>query len=133
MSDDECLPDECPECETELVEAPAIGHYCPNQSCGVGDGPFGKTSQEDQSEIANHERDSDLPEVVTHAMGFTKIEGSRFNTESGTTQIRIDRQKRMHKFRSGYQDTGPKRTMFLESEDDARVIYKMLKEFFDDE
>jgi len=29
----------CKNCDTEAVEAPGIGPYCPNQDCGVADGP----------------------------------------------------------------------------------------------
>ena len=30
----------CPNCQTELMEAPAIGPFCPNKNCRIGDGPF---------------------------------------------------------------------------------------------
>ena len=31
---------ECPECGTELLNAPGIGPFCPNKDCDVADGPF---------------------------------------------------------------------------------------------
>lgn len=75
--------------------------------------------------------DADLNAVV-HRHGFTKIRGTRYESVSGP-RIRIERQKRMHKFRTGYEDTGTAVPIFTGSEDDARHVYEVLKEWFDDE
>lgn len=68
---------------------------------------------------------------VLHRKGFTKIRGVQYEAESGT-RVRIERQKRMHKFQTGYQDTGPAVPIFTGTEQDARHVYEVLKEWFED-
>lgn len=75
---------------------------------------------------------TDDSETVVHRHGFIKVRGTRYESVSGP-RIRIERQKRMHKFGSGYQDTGPAVPLFAGSEEDARRAYEALKELFDDE
>lgn len=69
---------------------------------------------------------------VVHRKGFTKIRGVRYEAVSGE-RVRIERQKRMHRFRTGYEDTGPAVPLFTGSEQDARHVYEVLKEWFEDE
>lgn len=71
-------------------------------------------------------------ESVTHRHGFTKVRGTRYESVSGP-RVRIERQERMHKFRTGYENTGPAVPIFTGSEQDARHVYEVLKEWFDDE
>lgn len=75
---------------------------------------------------------SDRLEAVVHRKGFLKIVGTQYESVSGT-RVRIERQKRMHKFQTGYQDTGPAVPIFTGTEADARYVYEVLKEWFDDE
>ena len=42
----------CHKCNTELVNAPGIGLFCPNKSCDVKDGPF--TDEEEKSLLEQH-------------------------------------------------------------------------------
>jgi hypothetical protein len=42
----------CHKCNTELVNAPGIGLFCPNKSCEVVDGPF--TDKEEKSLLEQH-------------------------------------------------------------------------------
>jgi hypothetical protein len=42
----------CHKCNTELVNAPGIGLFCPNKSCDVIDGPF--TDKEEKSLLEQH-------------------------------------------------------------------------------
>lgn len=76
--------------------------------------------------------DSAKDEQVVHRKGFTKIKGTSYESVSGR-RIRIERQKRMHTFQSGYRDTGPAVPIFTGTEQDARHVYQVLKEWFDDE
>lgn len=71
-------------------------------------------------------------DVVVHRKGFVKISGSRYEANSGT-RVRIERQKRMHKFQTGYEDAGPAVPIFSGTEEDARHVYEVLREWFEDE
>jgi hypothetical protein len=42
----------CHKCNTELVNAPGIGLFCPNKSCDVKDGPF--SDEEEKSLLEQH-------------------------------------------------------------------------------
>lgn len=77
-------------------------------------------------------RPSEDSDALTLTKGFIKIRASRFETEGGT-RVRIERQERMHKFRTGYQDTGPAVPIFTGTEEDAKQVYEVLKEWFEDE
>jgi hypothetical protein len=54
-------PIHCHKCNTELINAPGIGLFCPNKECDVMDGPF----SDDAPEIilAEDDDDEDSPEV----------------------------------------------------------------------
>lgn len=71
--------------------------------------------------------------AVIHRKGFTKIRGTQYETESGAVRVRIDRQHRMHKFQTGYEDRGPPVPIFTGTESDARHVYEILKEWFEDD
>lgn len=68
---------------------------------------------------------------VTLSRGFSKVSGSSYETET-ETRIRIEKQKRMHKFQTGYEDVRRPRRLFEGSEQEARFVYEVLKEMFDD-
>ncbi|MFC7202844.1 hypothetical protein ACFQJC_04905 [Haloferax namakaokahaiae] len=68
---------------------------------------------------------------VVHRKGFTKIRGTRYESVSGE-RVRIERQERMHKFGSGYQNTGPAVPIFTGTVEDARHVYEVLQEWFDE-
>lgn len=72
-------------------------------------------------------------DTVVHQQGFSKVSGTRYETESETTRVRIKRQKRMHKFQSGYENVGRPLTLFSGRERDAREVYRVLREWFEDE
>ena len=72
-------------------------------------------------------------DLVVIPNGFSKIRGAQYETESGTTRVRIERQRRMHKFESGYEDRGRPVPLFTGSERDARAVYAVLREWFEDE
>lgn len=89
--------------------------------------------QPDENERTNRAGEtSDDSTVVVHRRGFTKIRGTRYESVSGE-RVRIERQERMHKFRTGYEDTGPPVPIFTGDMDDARHVYEVLKEWFDGE
>ena len=69
---------------------------------------------------------------VVHQQGFSKVTGTRYETEGGNTRVRIQRQKRIHKFQTGYEDRGRPLTLFSGSERDAREVYEVLREWFND-
>jgi K+/H+ antiporter YhaU regulatory subunit KhtT len=71
-------------------------------------------------------------ELVVHRKGFTKIVGTRYEAQSGM-RIRVERQKRMHKFQTGYEDSGPAVPIFTGTEEDARHVYEVLREWFEDD
>jgi hypothetical protein len=54
-------PIHCHKCNTELINAPGIGLFCPNKECDVMDGPF----SDDAPEIilAEDDDDEDSPEL----------------------------------------------------------------------
>jgi hypothetical protein len=70
-------------------------------------------------------------DTIVHRDGFTKIRGHRYDAVSGP-RINITRQKQMHRFGSGYEDSGQQVPLFQGTESDARYVYEMLQEFFDD-
>ena len=55
-------PIHCHNCNTELINAPGIGLFCPNKECDVMDGPF---SDDEPEEIISKDEDDDeeSPEV----------------------------------------------------------------------
>ena len=71
-------------------------------------------------------------EPVVHRRGFTKVRGERYESVSGE-RVRIERQERMHKFGSGYQNTGPAVPIFTGTLRDAQLVYDVLDEWFGDD
>jgi hypothetical protein len=53
-------PIHCHKCNTELINAPGIGLFCPNKECDVMDGPF---SDDEGSELPEDDDDEDSPEL----------------------------------------------------------------------
>lgn len=82
--------------------------------------------------VSDNDDPDDRTDAVVHPRGFTKIRGTRYEAKSGT-RIRIERQKRMHKFRSGYESVGHPVPIFTGTEKEARYVYDVLKEMFEDE
>jgi hypothetical protein len=50
----------CHKCNTELINAPGIGLFCPNKECDVMDGPF---SDDEDPELPEDDDDEDSPEL----------------------------------------------------------------------
>ena len=50
----------CHKCNTELINAPGIGLFCPNKECDVMDGPF---SDDEESVVLEDDDDEDSPEL----------------------------------------------------------------------
>jgi hypothetical protein len=71
-------------------------------------------------------------DTVVIPNGFSKVTGTKRETESGNTRVRVKRQKRMHKFQSGYEPRGRPVTLFSGAERDAREVYEVLREWFDE-
>ena len=53
-------PIDCHKCNTELINAPGIGLFCPNKECDVMDGPF---SDDEESVVLEDDDDEDSPEL----------------------------------------------------------------------
>lgn len=53
-------PIHCHKCNTELINAPGIGLFCPNKECDVMDGPF---SDDEDPELPEDDDDEDSPEL----------------------------------------------------------------------
>jgi hypothetical protein len=56
-------PINCHKCNTELINAPGIGLFCPNKACDVMDGPF--SDDEDSVGLVEDDDDEDSPELKT--------------------------------------------------------------------
>lgn len=54
-------PIHCHKCNTELINAPGIGLFCPNRECDVLDGPF--SDDEEPVVLAEEDDDEDSPEL----------------------------------------------------------------------
>ena len=54
-------PIHCYKCSTELINAPGIGLFCPNNQCDVMDGPF--SDDEEPVVVAEEDDDEDSPEL----------------------------------------------------------------------
>jgi len=54
-------PIHCHKCNTELINAPGIGLFCPNKECDVMDGPF--ADDEDSVILVEDDDDEDSPEL----------------------------------------------------------------------
>lgn len=54
-------PIHCHKCNTELINAPGIGLFCPNRECDVLDGPF--SDDEEPVVLADDDDDEDSPEL----------------------------------------------------------------------
>jgi hypothetical protein len=57
----EYQPIHCHKCNTELINAPGIGLFCPNKQCDVMDGPF--SDDEEPVVVAEEDDDEDSPEL----------------------------------------------------------------------
>lgn len=78
----------CPKCNTEIIEAPGIGPFCPNKECDVIDGLYGVVDAqykqdngpltEDQLEQLRLEAEKELPkgDVVNHSQLFSEEENN---------------------------------------------------------
>ena len=53
-------PINCHKCNTELINAPGIGLFCPNKECDVMDGPF---SDDEEPVVLEDDDDEDSPEL----------------------------------------------------------------------
>jgi hypothetical protein len=53
-------PIHCHKCNTELINAPGIGLFCPNKECDVMDGPF---SDDEEPVVLEDDDDEDSPEL----------------------------------------------------------------------
>ena len=53
-------PIHCHKCSTELINAPGIGLFCPNEACDVMDGPF---SDDEDSVVLIEDDEEDSPEL----------------------------------------------------------------------
>ena len=53
-------PINCHKCNTELINAPGIGLFCPNKECDVMDGPF---SDDEETVVLEDDDDEDSPEL----------------------------------------------------------------------
>ena len=54
-------PINCHKCNTELINAPGIGLFCPNKACDVMDGPF--SDDEETVVLEDDDDDEDSPEL----------------------------------------------------------------------
>lgn len=77
-------------------------------------------------------RDESHDDVVVLRNGFIKLTGTRYEAVSGP-RIRVQKQKQMHKFGSGYQSVGPLVPLFTGNEEDAKRVYHVLREWFGDD
>lgn len=74
--------------------------------------------------------DNDNAEALTavRSRGFIKIRAQSYETESGHRNVRVTKRTRMHKFESGYEDTGRESVVFDGKERDARLLLDVLDE-----